>query len=140
MFILLYISQGYFILVCVCVCVLAQSLSCVWLFVTPWTIARQAPLSIGFPRQEYWSGLPFVTPGDLPHPGIKPISLCVLQWQMDLPLCHLGSYVTCWLFINCFIFPFVWGISGSWWLPFSLHGKCSLKVLTDLDFIFFICP
>ena len=38
---------------------------------TPWTVARQAPLSLGFPRQEYWSGLPLPSPGDLPHPGIE---------------------------------------------------------------------
>ena len=42
--------------------------------VTPWTVARQAPLSLGFSRQEYWSGLPFPSPGALPHPGIKPLS------------------------------------------------------------------
>ena len=42
------------------------------LTVTPWTVACQAPLSMGFSRQEYWSGLPFPSPGDLPHPGIKP--------------------------------------------------------------------
>ena len=42
--------------------------------VTPRTVARQAPLSMGFPRQEYWSGLPFLSPGDLPHPGIEPRS------------------------------------------------------------------
>ena len=41
-------------------------------FATPWTVARQAPLSLGFPRQEYWSGLPFPLPGDLPNPGIEP--------------------------------------------------------------------
>ena len=41
---------------------------------TPWTVARQAPLSMGFSRQEYWSGLPFPSPGDLPDPGIKPAS------------------------------------------------------------------
>ena len=41
---------------------------------TPWTVAHQAPLSMGFPRQEYWSGLPFSSPGDLPDPGIKPAS------------------------------------------------------------------
>ena len=46
-------------------------LSCVWLFATPWTIACQAPLSMGFSRQEHWSGLPFPSPGDLPNPGIK---------------------------------------------------------------------
>ena len=39
---------------------------------TPWTVACQAPLSMGFSRQEYWSGLPFPSPGDLPDPGIKP--------------------------------------------------------------------
>ena len=43
-------------------------------FATPWTVAYQAPLSMGFPRQEYWSGLPFPSPGDLSNPGIKPRS------------------------------------------------------------------
>ena len=47
-----------------------QSLSCVQLFVTPWTTACQAPLSMGFPRQESWSRLPFPSPGDLPNPRI----------------------------------------------------------------------
>ena len=42
---------------------------------TPWTVARQTPLPIGVSRQEYWSGLPFPTPGDLPNPGIEPASL-----------------------------------------------------------------
>ena len=55
--------------VCVCVC---ESLSHVRLFVTPWTIACQAPLSMAFSNQEYWSGLPFPSPEDLPSPGIKP--------------------------------------------------------------------
>ena len=49
-----------------------KSLSRVWLFVTLWTVAYQAPLSMGFSRQEYWSGLPFPSPGDLPNPGIEP--------------------------------------------------------------------
>ena len=47
-------------------------LSHVQLFVTLWTIGHQAPLSMGFSRQEYWSGLPFPPPGDLPNPGIEP--------------------------------------------------------------------
>ena len=55
-------------------CVRAQLPSRVRLFVTPWTVVRQAPLSMGFSRQEYWSGLPLSPPGDLPDPGIKPIS------------------------------------------------------------------
>ena len=52
-------------------------LSCfshVLFFATLWTVAFQAPLSMGFPRQEYWSGLPYPPPGDLPPPGIKPVS------------------------------------------------------------------
>ena len=49
-----------------------KSLSRVRLFATPWTIAHQAPVSMGFSRQEYWSALPFPSPGDLPNPGIEP--------------------------------------------------------------------
>ena len=49
-------------------------------FVTPWTVALQAPLTMGFSRQEYWSGLPFPSPGDLPNPGIK---LGSPTWQAD---------------------------------------------------------
>ena len=47
----------------------------VQLVATPWTVAQQSPLSVGFPRQEYWKGLPCPPPGDLPNPGIKPASL-----------------------------------------------------------------
>ena len=57
-----------------------KSLSCVRLFVTPWTVSHQAPLSMGFPRQEYWSGLSFPSPGDLPDSGIKP---CCPAFQAD---------------------------------------------------------
>ena len=49
-------------------------LSCVWLFATSWTVAHQASLSMGFFRQEYWSGLPLPSPGDLLDPGIEPVS------------------------------------------------------------------
>ena len=48
-----------------------MSLSHVQLFVTPWTVAYQDPQSMGFSRQEYWSGLPFPSPGDIPNPGIE---------------------------------------------------------------------
>ena len=51
-----------------------KSLSRVRLFATPWTVAHQAPPSMGFSRQEYWSGLPFPSPGDLPDLGIEPRS------------------------------------------------------------------
>ena len=69
-----------------CVCVRAQSLSRARPFATPWTVAHQTPLSMGFPRQEYWSGLPFPSPGDLPNPGIEPS--CV-------------SYISSWIFYPC---------------------------------------
>ena len=49
--------------------------SCVWLFATLWTVACQVPLSMGFSGQEYWSGLPCPSPGDLPDPGMEPTSL-----------------------------------------------------------------
>ena len=56
-------------------------------FATPWTVACQAPLSMGFSRQEYWSELPFPPPGDLPNPGIEPGLLHLLHWQAgSLPL------------------------------------------------------
>ena len=64
-------SEKHFTHYCECL----YRLSCVQLFVTPWTVALQAPLSMGFPRQEYWSGFPFPSPGDLLNPGIKPTSL-----------------------------------------------------------------
>ena len=48
--------------------------SCLTLFLTPWTVAHQAPLSMGFSREEYRSGLPFSSPGDLSDPGIEPVS------------------------------------------------------------------
>ena len=53
-----------------CVCIFSR----VWLFLTPWTVAHQAPLSMGFPRREYWSGLTFPPPGDLPNSRMEPES------------------------------------------------------------------
>ena len=59
------------------------------LFATPWTVARQAPLSMGFSRQEYWNGLPFPSAGHLPHPGIKHRSPALQAGS--LPLSHRGN-------------------------------------------------
>ena len=61
-------------------------------FATLWTLAHQAPQSMGFSRQEYWSGLPGPPPGDLPHPGIESGSLrsCIVRWVL-YHYCHLGS-------------------------------------------------
>ena len=58
-----------------CVLCVLSCFSRVRLFATPWTIACQAPLFMGFSRQQHWSVLPFLSPGDLPDPGIKPVSL-----------------------------------------------------------------
>ena len=70
-------------------CVCTQLLSRVQLFATPWTVAHQAPLSMGFYWQENWSGLPFPPLADLPGPGDEPASLA---WQVDsLPLRHWGG-------------------------------------------------
>ena len=67
------------------VCVLSH----IHFFATPWTVAHQAPLSVGFSRQEYWSGLPFPSPGDIPNLGTEPVSPA---WQADsLPLSHPGN-------------------------------------------------
>ena len=63
--------------------------------VIPWTVPHQAHLSMGFSRQEYWSGLSFPTPGDLPDPGTEPMALDVLHWQPDsLALRHPGGHIT----------------------------------------------
>ena len=76
-FFLLYRSEIIVCCECLRACVLSR-FSHVQFFVTPWTAAHQAPLSMGFSRQEYRSGLPFPFPGDLPDPGIKPGSLTSL--------------------------------------------------------------
>ena len=85
-----------------CVCVLSR----VQLFATPWTVAHQAPLSMEFSKQEYWSRLPFPTLGDLPNLGIKPESPALAG--DSLPLCHLGSpykiFTSCYK-LNCAPLP-----------------------------------
>ena len=67
---------------------------CVCSVTTPWIIARQAPLSMEFSRQEYWSGLLFPSPGDFPDQGSNLRLLCLLPWEADcLPLCFLEAYM-----------------------------------------------
>ena len=75
------ISVNFFLKFPLCLCVL---LSHVRLFATPWTIAHQTPVSMGFSGQEYWSGLPSHSPGDLRNPGIKSKSPA---WRADSFLC-----------------------------------------------------
>ena len=61
-------------------CVCLRSVAKLCFFATSWTVACQAPLSIGFSKQEYWSGLPFPPPGHIPYPGIEPVSPA---WQFS---------------------------------------------------------
>ena len=103
-------------------CMYAQWLSRVWLLATPWTAAHQAPLSMGFSRQEYWSGLPFPPPGDLSDPGLETVSAAL---QADsLPLSHQGSpafsfYTPPFLFPT-FSFPSVWSEDLLWRISWLL--------------------
>ena len=93
---------------CVHVCSVASH---VRLLATPWTVPCQAPLFVGFSRQEYWSGYPFPSPGDLPSSGIKPISLVLEAWCLnhwtswDVPHNYIdASYID--LFNNTFLKSF----------------------------------
>ena len=107
----------------------AQCFSRIQLFVTPWTIARQTPLSMGFSRQEYWSGLPFPPTGDLPHPGMEPTAPAPLALQVNsLLLSHQGIPLTC--VHVCTFFPPLVCMTYSLTLPknsigiYSLHSCC----------------
>jgi len=76
-------------------------------FAIPWTVARQSPLSMGFPRQEYWSGLPFTSPGDLSNLGIKPVLPATPALQVDsFLLSHHAWYLIVWIYPN-FSVPFL---------------------------------
>ena len=74
-------------------------LSHVWLFMTPWTVAHQTPLSMGFPRQEYWSRMPLPLPGNLPDPGISSASLLSLELVGRFHERHLGRLH--WTEVSC---------------------------------------
>ena len=135
----------------------------VWLCVTLWTADCQAPLPMKFFRQEYWSGLPFPTPGDLPHPGMEPMSLTSnLHWQVvSLPLAPPGKpiiYTACYIqlqnyfFWMCFV-ALEWKMCGETLpsvYPQCLHyvliaGRCGLPLIFPLfrlhmAFIFIGCP
>ena len=97
-----------------------KSLSHVGLFATPWTVAQQAPLSMEFSRQEYWNGLTFPSPGDLPDPGIKP-------WSPTLQADALPSEP-----------PGKPGALGAWnlshWITSEAPTFISLIILLLLDF------
>ena len=84
----------------ICACVLSH-FSCVQFFLTPYTVVHQAPPSMGFSRQEHWSGLPCPPPRNLPDPGIEPMFPVSPALQVDsLPLSHQGSPSTFTLLCN----------------------------------------
>ena len=103
----------------------------VWLFVTQWTVACQAPLSMGFSRQEQWSGLPCPPPGDLPTQGSNPCLLCLLHWQVSsLPLSHQGVKV---------YFSPVFYQGECWWSGSFLCRK--IQELGSFHFVnYIVCP
>ena len=113
-----------------------------------WTVARQAPLPVGFSRQEYWSGLPCSPPGDLPNPGIKPISLSSLApasgslplTSLGKPLLHQFSFnagASCshWFWLWVSLLPFVlFLLKASMWMQTSQKDKhFSLKLMERLS-------
>ena len=91
-----------------------QSISCVRLFVTLWTVACQAPLSMGSPRQEYWSELPFLPPGDLPDPGMEhrspalqnSLKIQLLLWAFPHHFAPMGNRGCC---FPCILLTWMWG-------------------------------
>ena len=104
-------------------------LSCVWLFATAWTLAHQAPLSVDSSRQEYWSGLPFPSPGDLPHPGLPEIA------KVDsLPQSHQGSPFINWRKNH------ICDETKALWPGHSLSGWHAVSFLLLLGSVHFIFP
>ena len=109
---------------------------------TPWTVARQARLSIGFPSQEYWSGLPFPSPSDLPNPGIKPTSLTLagglfipeppgkpsIKWGSNVIILHVFNQLSQHHLLKRSSFP-----TECLWLPW--HDKNAIATVA----IMFLC-
>ena len=107
-------------------CAVLSHFSCVRLFATPWAVARQAPLSVGFSRQEYWSGLPYLPPGSLPNPGLKLHLLSLLHWQVvSWPLASPGKAPGQTLGMRCFRFHRITHVRSSHqlWLWAVSKGK-----------------
>ena len=109
-------------------------------FATPWTAACQTPLSMGFARQEYWSGLPFPSPGDLPNPGIEPASP-VLEGRFFTakPLREAHIYVIS-FYINFSIFIELVYIIETCWREWYTHLKIVMFSTNDSHFHQQMCP
>ena len=110
-------------------------LSRVRLFATPWTVAYQTPLSMGFSRQEYWSGVPLPSPGDLPSPGIKPRSPVLEADALSSeppgkPLVSAIDLLLCCRHVNCLLATLELGLLYG--LPWILKKKKKNYFLENL--------
>jgi len=102
---------------------MVESLSCVWLFATPWSVALQAPLSMGLSRQEYRSGLPFPSLWDLPDPGIEPRSPALQEDSLLTELCRK----TKWTFLSNSVYICTHTcVSVSWCVHICVYNVCVL--------------
>ena len=115
----------------------ACTLSHVQLFATLWTVTHHAPLSMGFPRQEYWSGLPFPPSGDLPDWGIEPGLLHILHCRQILYyLSHWGKAHTCVCVCVCVcVWSLKWNLLSRVWLlaiPWTIEYRMFSNVLIDV--------
>ena len=114
------VRPGYtiFLVICLCTMCMLSHFSHVWLCATPWTVAHQPPLSMGFFRQEYWNGWPCPPPGDLPDPGMEASSLASpalaesslplgATWEA-LSLYHKSTYI----YISIYLSPIITDLKG----------------------------
>ena len=109
----------------ICAWGMLSHFSHVQLFVTPWTVACQTPLSMGFCRQEYWSGLPFPFPGDLHNPGIEP----------GYPTLQADSLLTE-LWVNPLTILFKIGLAIQGPLKFNMNFRVGFSVLSQESYLF----
>ena len=130
-------------------CMLSHSV--VFTFATPWPVACQAPLSMEFSRQEYWNGLPFPFPGDLPNPGIEPGLLhCrwilyqlnhkesprILEW-VAYPFPRRSSLPRSWTRVSCIVGGFFtsWAMNGEILKAFLLRLRMKIRLIIITDSI-----
>ena len=137
-------------------CMHVSCFSCVRLFVTPWTVACQAPLSMGFSRQECWSGLPCPPPGDPPDPRMKPVSpICRRCFTAELPgkpkiyslyghyfifyIYHAHCYFLCLAIFLKICYRFLQFFTGSWFIIFNccrvLHCMVVPKSISSVNLL-----
>ena len=113
--------------ICICCCACVQSSLTLH---DPWTIAHQAPLSMGFPRQEYWNGLPFPPPGDLPNPGIELTSL-VSPASAGRFFTTMPPYVCIYKYIHIYIY--ILHVHTAIFIYFWLHWVFTAACGPSLD-------